>query len=348
MDMETLWFCLIAILWGGYFLLEGFDFGVGMLLPFVPRDERGRGVLFDCLGPVWDGNEVWLVVAAGAMFAAFPTWYATMFSAFYLALLAILVLLVVRAVSFEWRGRSDDPRWRAVWLWANVAGSVGVPFLWGLALANLVNGVPLSSGGDFAGSVTDLFSPYTVAAGATTVIVFAFHGANFLGLRTVGPLRERADRGARLLAVPALLAGAVLVVWTVVVAAERSDRAVFPPALPAALAVAGLALAAVAVVRRRSGWAFVMTSGAVVLAVATLFVSLYPHVMVSSPVPANSLTVSDAASAHYTLAVITVVAVLVTPIVLLYQAWTYHVFRERITGRDEPAAAERPGEPQAG
>ena len=183
MDLEVFWFCLIAVLWAGYFLLEGFDFGVGMLLPFLPRDEREREQMLETIGPVWDGNEVWLVVAAGATFAAFPAWYATMFSGFYLALLLVLVLLIVRVVSFEWRGKSEGPRWRATWLAANSIASVGAPFLWGVALASLLHGVPIDSDGDFTGSVVDLFSVYTVVVGIAVVLLFAFHGATFLTLR---------------------------------------------------------------------------------------------------------------------------------------------------------------------
>jgi cytochrome d ubiquinol oxidase subunit II len=348
MDLQTLWFCLIAVLWGGYFLLEGFDFGVGMLLPFVPRDERGRSVLLDTIGPVWDGNEVWLVVAAGATFAAFPAWYAGMFSGLYLALLAILVLLIIRVVSFEWRSKSDDPRWRSVWTGANVAGSVGAPFLWGVALANLVYGVPLNSSGDFVGGFSDLFSAYTMFAGLATVLLFAFHGATFLTLRTTGELGERASGAARRLALPAAAAAGVLMAWTVVVAVDRNDKGTFPPALPAALGIAALALAVAFVLLHRSGWAFAMTALATVLTVATTFTSLYPRVMVSAPNFGNSLTVSNAASAHYTLAVISVVALIMVPVVLLYQGWTYHVFRARLTTGDAEPAPPAAGAAAAG
>src|SRR3954447_5182883 len=202
MDLATIWFVLIAVLWSGYFLLEGFDFGVGMLLAVLPRDEAERGTMFESIGPVWDGNEVWLVIAAGATFAAFPPWYATMFSAFYLALLLILVLLIVRVLSFEWREKSDDPRWRTTWRWANTVGSIGAPFIWGVALANLVHGVPLNSSGDYSGNILDLFSAYTVVAGIAVVALFALHGATFLALRTRGDLRARAAAANRRLAIP--------------------------------------------------------------------------------------------------------------------------------------------------
>jgi cytochrome d ubiquinol oxidase subunit II len=335
MNLQILWFVIVAFFWSGYFLLEGFDFGVGMLLPFLPRDEGERRILFESIGPVWDGNEVWLVVAGGATFAAFPAWYASMFSGFYLALLLVLVFLIVRVVSFEWRTKSTSPRWRAVWTWANTIGSVGASLIWGVGLSNLLYGVPLDSKGDFTGSFWDLFSPYTVLAGLAVVAVFAFHGATFLTLRTTGDLRERARRAAGELSLPAAALAAGFLVSTVIVAVRRNDRDVFPPVLPAALGIAALVLAAL-LVRRRTGWAFAMTGLGTVAAVATLFTSLYPRVMVSAPEFGNSLTVANAASAHYTLAVMSVVAVIVTPVVLLYQGWTYRVFRHRLGG-DEPA-----------
>ncbi|MDP9133798.1 MAG: cytochrome d ubiquinol oxidase subunit II, partial [Actinomycetota bacterium] len=202
MTLAILWFWIIAALWGGYFLLEGFDFGVGILLPFLGRRQDERRVLLDTIAPVWDGNEVWLVIAAGATFAAFPAWYATMFSGFYLLLLLVLVLLIVRAVSFEWRGRSAGPRSRGAWQWANTIGSFGAPFIWGLVLANLLHGVPLDGKGHFSGSLGDLFSAYTVLAGLATVGLFALHGATFLTLRTTGASLERATRAARRLSIP--------------------------------------------------------------------------------------------------------------------------------------------------
>jgi cytochrome d ubiquinol oxidase subunit II len=342
MDLVTTWFCLVAFFWTGYFLLEGFDFGVGMLLPFLPRDERQRGAMLRTIGPVWDGNEVWLVIAGGATFAAFPTWYATMFSGFYLALLLILFFLIVRVVSFEWREKSESSAWQTVWMWANAGGSAGIALVWGIGLANLLHGVPLDSGGDFVGDFGDLFSAYTVFAGLTFILVFTFHGATFLTLRTTGDLCERARRAARLLAVPAVAAGAAFLIWTVVTAVDNNDKDVFPPILPAIIAAAALVLAAALVYLGRSGLAFAMTAVGTVAMVATLFTSLYPRVMVSDPNFGNSLTISNASSAHYTLAVMSVVALIVTPVILLYQGWTYHVFRERVGGDEESAEPEAP------
>ena len=330
MDLQVFWFVLIAILWSGYFVLEGFDFGVGLLLPFVPRDDEERTTMLETIGPLWDGNEVWLVVAGGATFAAFPAWYATMFSGFYVALLLVLLCLMVRVVSFEWRGKRSSRRWRSAWAWANTLGSAGAALVWGIGLANLVQGVPIDSKGDYAGSFSDLFSPYTVFAGIAVLLLFAFHGASFLSLRTLGNLHDRSRTAARRLAIPAALAAAAFVVWTVVVAMDRNDKSLFPPALPAALAIAALALAALFVYVERSGLAFTMTALGTIGAVATLFTSLYPRVMVSYPDFANSLTIEGAASSHYALTVMTVVALTVTPLVLLYQGWTYYVFRRRL------------------
>ena len=340
MGLEIFWFCLIAVLWSGYFVLEGFDFGVGMLLPFLPRDERERSTMLHTIGPVWDGNEVWLIVAGGATFAAFPAWYATMFSGFYLALLLVLVFLIIRVVSFEWRSKHEDGRWRSLWTWANTIGSTGASFVWGVGLASLLYGVPIDANGDFTGNLLDLFNPYTVAAGVTVVVLFAFHGATFLTLRTVGDLRARSEAAARRLAIPAAALGAAALVWTVAVAVDRNDKDVFPPVLPAAIGIAALVLAVAFKRTGRSASAFAMTALGVISLVATLFTSLYPRVMVSSTDAANSLTISSASSSTYALKVMTVVALVLTPVVLLYQGWTYHVFRERVGG--EPEAAERP------
>jgi cytochrome bd ubiquinol oxidase subunit II len=340
MGLDDFWFGLIAVLWAGYFVLEGFDFGVGMLLPFLPRDEGERSTMFESIGPVWDGNEVWLVVAGGATFAAFPAWYGTMFSGFYLALLLILVLLIVRVVSFEWRERNDDPRWRSVWQWANTVGSAGAAFVWGVALANLLHGVPLNSKHDFAGDFLDLFSAYTVLAGISLVLLFALHGATYLTIRTRGGLSELAGGAARRLCVPVAIVVAGFLVWTVAVAVDRNARGALGPAVPAALGIAAIAAAAAFALVRRSGWAFIATALTAVAWVATIFTGLYPRVLVSHPDFGNSLTVSNASAGHYALVVITVVAAIFVPIVLLYQGWTYHVFRKRLGGEEigTPAA----------
>ena len=339
MSLPTFWFCLIAVLWAGYFVLEGFDFGVGMLLPVIGRSDEDKDAMLDTIGPVWDGNEVWLVTAGGATFAAFPTWYASMFSGFYVALLLVLVLLIVRVVSFEWRQKGEGTRWRGAWLWANVVGSVGAPLIWGIALANLVQGVPIDSDGNFAGTFTDLFSPFTVAAGIATVALFALHGAIFLELKTIGELRARATHLANRIAPPVIGIVAVFLTWTVVVSTDTNHKSAFPAAIVAAAAVFALAIGALLLRRGQGGRAFAATAVGVILVVATIFTSLFPRVMVSNPDYQNSLTVTSAASSHYALQVMTVVAVILVPVILVYQGWTYYVFRRRLTDAPVPTPA---------
>jgi cytochrome d ubiquinol oxidase subunit II len=280
---------------------------------------------------------VWLVVAGAATFAAFPAWYATMFSGFYLALVLVLFFLIIRVVSFEWREKSESPVWREIWMWANTVGSFGAALIWGIGLSSLLYGLPIDSDGDFTGNLLDLFRPYTVAAGVAVVLLFAFHGATFLTLRTAGDLSERAAAAARRLAIPAAAVGALAVAWTVAVAIDRNDKNLFPSILPAVLGIAALVLAAYFVFARRSRAAFTATALGTVLLVATLFTSLYPRVMVSSTDFTNSLTIDGASSSHYALAVMTVVALIMAPIVLLYQGWTYYVFRHRLGGDEHRA-----------
>jgi cytochrome d ubiquinol oxidase subunit II len=246
----------------------------------------------------------------------------------------LLFFLIVRVVSFEWRNKSESPRWRKAWLWVNALGSTGIALIWGIGLASLIHGVPLDSNGDYSGNFVDLFTGYTVFAGLAFVLVFAFHGASYLGLRTTGDLHDRVRVAARRLAVPAALVGAAFLIWTIVVAVDRNDKDVFPVVVPAVIGIAALAVAAFVVFKDRSGLAFTMTAVGTVAAVATLFTGLYPRVMVSNPNFGNSLDVAGAASQHYTLAVIAVVALIVTPIVLLYQGWSYYVFRARVTGEE--------------
>jgi cytochrome bd ubiquinol oxidase subunit II len=348
MNLQIFWFCLIAVLWGGYLVLEGFDFGVGMLLPFLPRDESERGAMFESIGPVWDGNEVWLITAGGATFAAFPAWYGTMFSGFYLALLLILFFLIVRVVSFEWRDKSEDPHWRRAWMWANAGGSAGIALIWGIGLSNLLYGIPLNSDGTYGGTFWDLFSAYTVLGGIAFMLVFVFHGASYLTLRTTGDLLRRSEAAARRLALPAVAVGGGFLIWTVAVAVDRNDKDVFPPVLPAAIAIASFAAAAFLVFAGRSGLAFAFSAVGTLSLVATLFTSLYPRVIVSSPDFGNSLTVPGTASAHYTLAVMSVVALIFVPLILLYQSWTYYVFRARVTGEEVRPPTEALARPAGG
>src|SRR5436190_1733580 len=214
MALTDIWFLLIAVLWTGYFVLEGFDFGVGMLLPIVGRSENDRRVLINTIGPVWDGNEVWLLVAGGATFAAFPEWYASLFSGFYLALLVILVALILRGVAFEYRGKVDSDAWRRGWDRCIVVGSAVPALLWGVAFGNIVRGVPLDAQHHYVGSFFDLLNPYALLAGLTTLVLFTTHGAVFVALKTAGPVRADARRvAARTGAVTVVLAAGLLL-WT--------------------------------------------------------------------------------------------------------------------------------------
>ncbi|MEO5709818.1 MAG: cytochrome d ubiquinol oxidase subunit II [Nocardioidaceae bacterium] len=325
MELTTVWFGLIAVLWIGYFCLEGFDFGVGMLLPVLARDDTERRVMINTVGPVWDGNEVWVLVAGGATFAAFPEWYATLFSGFYLPLLLILLALIVRNLAFEYRGKRDDATWRRRWDIVLVGGSFLPALLWGVAFANIVRGVPIDQHKEFTGNLFTLLNPYALLGGLTTLLLFLTHGAIFLSLKTDGPIRHRARAIAVRLGLAAAVVAVAFLVWTQLLSGNAGSAVLF---VVAALAlVAGL----VAARRGREGWAFTGTMVTIALAVAGLFVSLFPDVMPSTTRAAWSLTTSNASATDYTLTVMTWVAVVFTPIVLLYQGWTYWVFRQRIS-----------------
>jgi len=324
MDLTTFWFIVIAVLWIGYLVLEGFDFGVGMLMAVLAKDDTQRRVLLNTIGPVWDANEVWLLVAGGATFAAFPEWYATMFSGFYLPLLLILVALIVRIIGIEFRSKRPESSWRRRCDAAIVFGSVVPALLWGVALANLVGGVPIDADGEYVGGLLTLLHPYGLLGGLVTLSLFMVHGSFFVGLKTVGDIRERAIAlGLRVGTVAASLLAA-FAVWT---AARDGDTMVWVVGV-AALAAFGAGLTAAH--RGRDGWAFVGTAVAIGLLVVTIFSALFPDVMVSSLDPAWSLTTDNASATAYTLKILSWVAVAFTPIVLIYQSWSYWVFRRRI------------------
>ncbi|HTW20489.1 MAG TPA: cytochrome d ubiquinol oxidase subunit II [Mycobacteriales bacterium] len=339
MHLTTLWFVLIAVLWTGYFVLDGFDLGVGMLLMVLGRDNVDRRLCLNAIGPVWDGNEVWLLVAGGATFAAFPEWYAAMFSGFYLALLLILVGLIVRAVAFEYRGKVDTDQWRQRWDIAIGVSSFLPAFLWGVAFTNVVRGVPLNAAHHFTGTLLTLLNPISLLGGVVTTVAFALHGAVFLSLKTDGDLRHRARALANRLAAVAIAGGGL---YLAIVQAQHGRAAADVLAAAAAVALIGAFLSTL---RGREGWAFIATAAALAFVVCTLFADLWPNVMPSSTSAADSLTVHNASSSPYTLGVMTWVAGFATPVVLVYQAWTYWVFRKRLRRADIPGGGVVPPVP---
>ena len=331
MTFQTTWFLLIAVLWVGYFILEGFDFGVGALLPFVSRNEADRRAVLTTLGPVWDGNEVWLLVAGGATFAAFPEWYATLFSGFYLPLFLILVALIVRGVAFEYRSKYGKAQWRQRWDIAIVTASIIPALLWGVAFANIVRGVPIERSAEgnleYVGGFFNLLNPYALLGGVVTLTVFLTHGAIFLSLKTAGEVRERARGFAIKLGLIAAVAAVAFLVWTNLMLPELNNIVLALSAVVALSWLAGL----YSTLKVREGWAFIFSAVAIAAFVADLFYALYPRVMPSSLGSQFDLTITNASSTEYTLKVMTVVALIMTPLVLIYQGWTYWVFRKRIS-----------------
>jgi cytochrome d ubiquinol oxidase subunit II len=324
MELHDVWFVLIAVLWIGYFFLEGFDFGIGVLTKVLARDRKERRVLINTIGPVWDGNEVWLLSAGGATFAAFPEWYATLFSGFYLPLLIILVCLIVRGVAFEYRAKRPEDRWQTNWEHAIFWTSLIPAVLWGVAFGNIVRGVKIDANMEYVGNFWDLLNPYAILGGLVTLSLFTFHGAVFAGLKTVGDIRERARKLALKLGPVAAVLALGFLIWTQI---DTGDSWSLLAMIIAAVALVG-AIGAIAA--GREGWSFALSGVTIAAAVAMLFLALFPNVMPSSLNDAWSLTVTNASSTPYTLKIMTWCAVIVTPLVLLYQGWTYWVFRKRI------------------
>ncbi len=333
-DLNTLWFALIAILYIGFFFLEGFDFGVGILLPFLGKDDLRRRAIINTIGPHWDGNEVWLLTAGGATFAAFPHWYATLFSGFYPALFLLLLGLIVRGVSFEFRSKDLNPRWRSLWDWAIFVGSFLPALLLGVAFANLAKGVPIDASMTYTGTFWTLLNPFGLVGGLATVAIFTLHGAVFLSLKTTGDLLESSRAMTRRLWLPVVVLMVVLAIATFFYTDFIEHLGINPGAVPLGALVAIL-LVGWFVRHKRDGWAFAMTGLSIALTLVTFFLLLFPRVMISSTDPAFSLTIYSASSSPYTLTVMTVVAAIFVPVVLGYQTWTYWVFRKRIENKVE-------------
>jgi cytochrome d ubiquinol oxidase subunit II len=329
MSFNSLWFTLIVVLWVGYFILEGFDFGVGILLKSVAKNQAERRAVLTTLGPVWDGNEVWLLVAGGATFAAFPNWYATLFSGFYLPLFLILISLIVRGLVFEYRSKYGKPEWRDRWDTALVVSSFIPALLWGVAFANIIKGVPLEKGSDgtieYTGGFFNLLNPYALLGGVTTLLLMIAHGGFFLALKTDGEVRKRANSIGQKAGLATAVAALLFFTWTAI---SVSHKGVVLAG--ATLAVVFWLLALAANFKGREGWAFSFSAITTAFTVVSLFLAMYPNVMPSSISPEFSLNIFNAASTQYTLKVMTIVALVMTPIVLVYQGWTYWVFRKRV------------------
>ncbi len=328
MDLNTLWFILVTVLFCGFFVLEGFDYGVGMLVPLLGRDDRERRVIINSIGPVWDGNEVWLLTAGGAIFAAFPHWYATLFSGFYLALFLVLVGLIVRAVGLEFRSKHTSPAWRSAWDWLICVGSLLPALIFGVAVGNLLLGVPLDAKMTYVGGFWNLLNPFALIVGVTFVLLFLLHGALFLGLRTEGALQKRATSTALGLWLPTVIAAVALLV------VAFFQTPLFAGGLAGWLLAGAAAVALVAsglLARARPGLAFTLTALTIILVTVATFRALFPNVMISTLDVKHSLTIYNASSSPYTLKVMTIVALTLVPVVLAYQGWTYWIFRKRLT-----------------
>lgn len=331
MDLAVVWFLLVSVLFIGFFFLEGFDFGVGILLPFLGKSDDERRIIINSIGPFWDGNEVWLITAGGAIFAAFPNWYATMFSGFYLALVVVLGALILRGVYFEFRSKKESKVWRRNWDSIMFITSSLLAILWGVALANLIKGVPIDGTMNYVGGFFDLISIYTLVAGITTFLVFTFHGAIFLSLKTTGGIEERAEKIAKKLGSISIISSIVLIVLSYLQTSLYHNRFALVGSI-AALAFQVLSLYMISI--GKSKLSLVTNGLSIALGVGSLFLGLFPRVMVSTLGSQFDLTIYNASSSPYTLALMTKVAIIFVPIVLGYQAWTYWVFRNRVTVKD--------------
>jgi cytochrome d ubiquinol oxidase subunit II len=329
MDLNTIWFILVTVLFIGFFFLEGFDYGVGILLPFLGKKDEERRAIINTIGPVWDGNEVWMLTAGGAMFASFPHVYATLFSGFYLALVLMLVALILRGVAFEYRSKRENTTWHARWDWAIFIGSALPALLWGVAVGNLMRGVAIDMNMNYWGGLLPLLNPYSILGGLVFVALFTMHGANYLALKTEGEIEARAKDVAFKSWIAATVLTVAFVVWTFF-ATDILTKPGVNGLIPAALAAVALLSVGYFSKSEKYSSAFIGGSLAVVFATIMVFAGLFPRILISTIDPAYSLDIWNAASTPYTLTVMTIVAVIFVPIVLIYQIWTYRVFRERV------------------
>lgn len=334
MALNTLWFIFIAILYIGFFILEGFDFGVGILLPFLGKNDLQRRTIINTIGPHWDGNEVWLIAAGGATFAAFPNWYATLFSGFYLPLFIILIGLIVRGVAFEFRGKDDHPLWRSLWDWCLFVGSLLPTLLFPIAFSNLVRGVPIDANMEYVGGFFNLLNPYALLAALVVALLIILHGASFLSLKTTGEIEHKAKEIVRWLWLLVVLLLVIFLVTSFFATDARQHLNVFSILFPV-LGLLAISAAGYFLRKEQYGYLFSMTCLTVAFFVSSIFAFLYPRLMVSSLNPSWSLTIQNAASSSNTLKLMTTVTLILLPLIILYQAWTYWVFRKRVSGEPD-------------
>ncbi|NQS92496.1 MAG: cytochrome d ubiquinol oxidase subunit II [Chloroflexi bacterium] len=330
MDLNILWFILLTVLFSGFFFLEGFDYGVGILQPFVAKEDNERRAIINTIGPVWDANEVWMIMAGGAMFAAFPHMYATLFSGFYIALVIMLAGLIIRGVAFEFRSKRDDPAWRSRWDMAIFVGSLVPALLWGVTVANLMRGVAIAADFNYYGGLVPLLNPYSLFGGLVFLGLFTVHGASFLGIKLEGELKDRIKKLAGKIWIIAVVLTFVFLIWTYLVTDILNNQG-FDGFLPAILAVVALLAYGLFHRKGKEGLTFICGGLVIILATIMVFSGLFPRLMISTQDPANSLTIYNASSSPYTLKVITIVTAIFLPIVLAYQGWTYWIFRKRLS-----------------
>ena len=330
----VIWFILIAILYAGFFVLDGFDMGVGMMLPFIGKNDKTRRMMVNAIGPHWDGNEVWLIVAGGATFAAFPNWYATLFSGFYLPFFLLLVALIFRGVAFEFRGKDESQKWRSFWDWAAFLGSLVAAFLFGVAFTNILRGVPIDESMQYVGGFFNLLNPFAIYGGIVFVAMFILIGAYFLVIRTADPVESAARKLANQIWLPMMLMILVYGACVWMFAGKGGDLGWFSMIFFIVSAVTVL-IAGISTKRKRDGWAFTWMSLGILIFTFGIFAWLFPNVMISSIAAENNLTVWNSSSGVTTLQIMTAVAVVFVPIVLIYQSWSYWLLRKKVTGEKE-------------
>ncbi len=333
--LETIWFVLWGVLWAVYFMLDGFDLGLGTLAPFIAGNDTDRRVVYNSIGPVWDGNEVWLITAGGVTFAAFPTTYAVMFSALYTPLLLLLFALILRAVALEFRSKIDNPGWRKLWDLGHFIGSFVPALLLGVAFANIFRGIPIDAEGTFHGNLLTLLNPYGILGGLLFVLLFLVHGALWLAIKADGPLEDRAGKAAGGIWFVLLVVAVVFLIASWFATGLYSNYLSSPALLLIPLITVAALLVTRVFVARKAWWKAWFASSLTIVG-ATLFgvVGLYPNLFPSSLDPAYSLTIFNSASSPLTLKIMLGVALPFVPIVIMYQIWTYYVFRHKVTEED--------------